>query len=222
MQPIDPKTLRAGVTDSIRRAILNGDLLPREQVNQAQIAERLGTSRGPVREALRQLEEEGLIQNIPYKGTFVIDISPDYIEELYSIRGALESFAVRRMIERAQLDELESLKTTVATMREAAEVSDLELTRELDLQFHRLICESAHHSLLLQLWKSLEAGVRLCLAHGHSAYKDPRDIVGTHPDILAAIEAKDADLASQLLDNHVREAGKTIHDSWQASGTIGA
>lgn len=217
-QLIGSRTLTDGVVDAIRRAILRGDLAPGEQVNQAQIAEKLGTSRGPVREALRQLEEEGLIQNIPYKGTFVIEITPEYIEELYSIRRVLEVFAVRRAIEKADPEDLEALRATVAEMREAVEGEDLDRSGELDLHFHYLICHSAHHNLLMQMRKSIEAGLRLCLAHGHRAtYDDPRDIVGTHPDILTAIEAKDANRAADLLDKHIREAGEAIYSSWMAS-----
>ena len=215
-KPVESKTLSESVTDSIRRAIFSGDLQAGQQVNQAQIAEQLGTSRGPVREALRQLEEEGLIQNVPYKGTFVIDISPEYIEELYGVRRVLEVFAIRRASERASREDLDALRATVAQMRQAAEASDLDLTRELDLWFHHLICQSAHHSLLLQLWKSKEAGVRLCLAHGHSAYKDPREIIGTHPDILAALESRDVEQAAQLLDQHIKVAGDAIYHSWIA------
>ncbi len=69
LQSIDSKTLRTDVTHVIREAILNGDLLPGQRINHVHIAEKLGTSRGPVREALGQLEEEGLIRNIPYNVT---------------------------------------------------------------------------------------------------------------------------------------------------------
>lgn len=221
-QQLDPKTLRDSVTGTIRRAILRGNLLPGEQVNQAQIAEKLGVSRGPVREALRQLEEEGLIQNIAYKGTFVTEITPEYIEELFSIRRVLEGFAVRRTVEVAQSDDLNTLRATVDGMREAVEVSDLDRSGELDLRFHYLICRSAHHNLLMQMWRSIESGLRLCLAHGHRVYEDPRDIVGTHPDILEAIEAKDADRAAELLDGHIREAGEAIYQSWVAVTELSA
>jgi DNA-binding GntR family transcriptional regulator len=213
-EPVDSRTLLESVADSIKRAIFNGNLPPGEQINQAQIANQLGTSRGPVREALRQLEKEGLIKNVPYKGAFVIDISPEYIEELYGIRRALEGFAIECAIKRATPEDLEALENTVMEMRQAAEASNLQLTRELDLQFHRLVCKSAHHNLLIQLWKSLEAGLRLCLAHGHSAYKDPLEIVGTHPDILAAIRSRDAEKAHQLLTEHIQIAGDTIYQSW--------
>ena len=86
LQPVDTYTLRSRVTDSVRNAILQGVLVPGGQVNQAQIAAKLGISRGPLREALRQLEEEGLVQSYPHRGTFVTEITPAYIEEVYDCR----------------------------------------------------------------------------------------------------------------------------------------
>ena len=91
-QHFDSKTLHDDVADIIRQAILRGNLAPGVKINQAQIALKLGTSRGPVREGLKQLKEEGLVREVPYKGTFVIEITPTYIEELYGIRRTLEGF----------------------------------------------------------------------------------------------------------------------------------
>ena len=213
-QVIDSKTLRNDVTNAIREAILKGDLLPGQRINQVHIAEKLGTSRGPVREALGQLEEEGLIRNTPYKGAFVIEMTPTYLKEVFSIRRALEGFAIRQAIERATPEDLQELKETVAKMQLAATMSDLAHSSELDLRFHYLVCRSAHHSLLLQMWKSIEAALRLYLAHRHRVvYEDPRHIIDTHPDILAAIEAADVEQATQLLDSHIREAEDAIHTS---------
>lgn len=216
LQPINSKTMREDVTGAIRRAILNGDLALGKKVNQVQIAQKLGTSRGPVREALRQLEEEGLIKSIPYRGTFVIEITPEYVKDLFAIRQVIEIFAVQCVIDRAQPDDLEKLRATVNEMQQAVAVSDLGRSSELDLQFHSLIYQSAHHDLLLPMWKSIEAGVRLCLAHGHRVDAGRRGFVRTHVDILAAIEAKDKDRASQLLRDHIQEAGEAIYNSWLA------
>lgn len=217
LQPINSKTMREDVTGAIRRAILNGEMALGEKINQVQIAHKLGTSRGPVREALRQLEEEGLINSIPYRGTFVIEITPEYVKDLFEIRQVIEIFAVQCAIDRAQTDDLEKLRATVNEMQQAITVSDLDRSSELDLQFHSLIYQSAHHDLLLPMWKSIEAGVRLCLAHGHRIDAERRAYIGTHLEILAAIEAKDKDRASQLLKNHIRDAGDAIYNSWLAS-----
>jgi len=216
-QPLDARTLRQGVTEAIRQVILAGELLPGDQVNQAQIAEQLGVSRGPVREALGQLEEEGLIRNIPYKGTFVTAITADYISELYSIRRVLETFAVRLAAEHATLEDLDELRTVIRQMHAAAEADDMARMSTLDIEFHSLLCRSSHHVLLMQIWKSIEIGVRRCLALRHRIYRSPYDVIGTHPHILAALEAHDAERASSILDTHIAEAGDLLYRSWAAA-----
>lgn len=226
--PVDARTLRQSVTEAIRQVILQGDLLPGAQVNQAQIAEQLGVSRGPVREALGQLEEEGLIKNVPYKGTFVTEITGDYITELYSIRRVIETFAARQAAVRATPEDLHELRTILNEMYATAELDDMALMGTLDIRFHYLIISAAHHSLLLQLWKSIEMGVRRCLALRHRIYRRSVDVIGTHPDILAALEAGDAEHAATILDAHIAEAGDHLLRSWaqaqadEAAATNGA
>lgn len=217
--PVDARTLRQSVTEAIRQVILQGDLLPGAQVNQAQIAEQLGVSRGPVREALGQLEEEGLIKNVPYKGTFVTEITSDYITELYSIRRVIETFAARQAAIRATPEELQELRTLLDQMYATAERDDMAQMGTLDIRFHYLIISAAHHSMLLQMWKSIEMGVRRCLALRHRIYRRPIDVIGTHPDILAALEAGDAELASTILDAHIAEAGEYLLRSWAQAQT---
>lgn len=220
LQPVDIYTLRTRVTESVRNAILQGVLVPGGQVNQAQIAAKLGISRGPLREALRQLEEEGLVQSYPHKGTFVTEITPAYIEEVYSIRRVLETFAVKRMIEYNNPQVLQELREIVADMLNAAETGDTHQLNELDFQFHNAILLGAQHSLLMQLWKSIEVGVRRMVVLRHGIYENLYEIVGNHPNLLAAIEVRDALLASQLLDTHIREAGEKVHAAWSATPSV--
>src|SRR5438034_6973997 len=126
IQLLEPKTLRENVLVSIRRAILDGNLAPGEQVNQQQIADKLGVSRGPIREALGQLEEEGLLRNIPYKGTFVTEITPAYIDELYDIRRVLEVFAVRRTVALADPKVVQEARLVIEAMNQAADAQDVD------------------------------------------------------------------------------------------------
>jgi len=214
LQPLDANTLRGRVTDSVRNAILQGVLEPGGQLNQAQIAAKLGISRGPLREALRQLEEEGLVQSYPHKGTFVTEITSVYIEEVYSIRRVLETFAVRRMISYNDPQVLEQLQRIVAEMLRATDAGDGHELNELDFQFHNAILLGAQHTLLMQLWKSIEVGVRRMVVLRHGIYTNLHEIVGNHPDLVAAIEAQDADRAAQLLDTHIREAGEKVYAAW--------
>lgn len=217
LHPVDARTLRQSVTDAIRQGILQGDLLPGDQVNQAQIAEQLGVSRGPVREALGHLEEEGLIKNVPYKGTFVTEITGEYICELYSIRRVIETFAAWQAAELATAEDLAELDMVLNEMYVAADLADMSRMGTLDIQFHYLICRSSHHNLLLQMWKSIEIGIRRCLVLRHRIYHSPAEVIGTHPDILTAIKAGEAAQAAAILGTHITEAGEHLYHSWTTS-----
>lgn len=215
-QRINSQTLRDSVSTNIRNAIIDGTLSPGESINHSHMAERFGISRGPIREAIAQLEEEGLVRTVPYKGAFVTDITLDYIEELYSLRLLLELFAIERTVERIDPAGLEDFRSTISEMRKGIVASDLKLTREADIRFHYLIYAHAQHSLLMSVWKAVETGMRRVLSIGHGSYADPREILGTHPDIFAAIEAKYARKAKELLEAHIRESGEAVYKSWDA------
>ncbi len=220
LKPLDIDTLRIRVTDSVRKAILQGILLPGGQVNQAQIAAKLGISRGPLREALRQLEEEGLVQSFPHKGAFVTDITPAYIEEVYSIRRVLETFVIARLIAYGDAQVLPQLCEIVVQMQASGAAGEVTQLNELDFQFRAAICRGAEHLLLMQLWKSIEVGVKRLVTLRHGIYKNLYDIVGNHPDIVAAIEARDTLSATELLDVHIREAGEQVYSAWSGRAPV--
>lgn len=208
-------TLRNDVTEVLRQAIIDGSLPPGAELNQAQIAEKLGISRGPVREAMGQLEQEGLIRNVPYKGVYVTELTKKYIEELYSIRSALETFALTRSMARFKAENLKHLQQIVDEMRQMAQVQNAEQLGNLDLQFHQYIVEKADHELLLNLWKLLEVGVRRCLRARHRIYRSLDEVIGSHPALVEAIAGQNEALARQILHDHIIEAGEQIVKHWQ-------
>jgi GntR family transcriptional regulator, gluconate operon transcriptional repressor len=219
---LEPQTLRSNVVDVLRRAILSGEYGPGAAINQADIAKQLGISRGPLREALSQLQEEGLIRILPYKGAYVTDLSEAYIEELYSLRSVLEGFAARRAVAFATPAEVTHLYDIVARMRIAAEQEDHAALAQLDLEFHRSVCLMAHHTLLMQQWKAIEHGIQRCVSLRHSIYDDPIDVVGTHPNIVAAIHAGDGERAAALMEQHILDAGEILLRAWAAQQALEA
>lgn len=211
---LETRTLKENVTNLLREAIVDGSLAAGEELNQAQIAERLGISRGPVREALGQLEQEGLILSIPYKGVVVTSLTPTYVRELYSLRGALETFAVRLGIERNDPADAAKLRRTVDEMRAAAQEGDHTELARLDLKFHSSLIHMARHDLLERTWGPLKIGVRRCLRTRHRIYASLGEVVGTHPALIDAIEERDAEHATTLLREHILEAGERIVEEW--------
>lgn len=212
---VEPRTLKENVTEILRQSIIDGSLAPGTEFNQAQLAEKLGVSRGPIREAVGQLEQEGLIESIPYKGVIVTWLTPQYVEELYSVRVALETLAVQRGIERLQPKHLAYLNNNIDEMREAARFEDMDRITKLDLKFHEYIVQMADHALLLRLWKLLEVGVRRCLHTRHKIYTSLDEVVGTHPQLVEAIAARNTEMATEALRTHITEAGEKILENWR-------
>jgi DNA-binding GntR family transcriptional regulator len=203
---LEPRTLKENVTDILRRSIVDGALPPGIEFNQAQIAERLGISRGPIREALAQLEQEGLIESTPYKGVVVTRLTRRYVEELFSVRTALETLAIERAIDRLTPQNLLALNQIVDEMRRAAQANDLTRLVDLDLAFHGQILTMADHQLAFKLWKVVEVGVRRSLRIRHEIYTLLDEVVGSHPTLVAALEAKDKALAIRILHDHISES----------------
>ena len=212
--PLQAKTLKENVTIILRKSIIDGTIAAGEVLNQAQIAERLGISRGPIREALGQLEQEGLIRNVPYKGVVVTPLSPTYVRELYDLRSAMEVFALRAGMARNDPHDVAALECTVEAMRESVKRGDpMELAR-LDLRFHSAIIQMARNSFLERSWTPMMIGVQRCLQSRHRIYATLDEIVGSHPEVLAAIVRRDVEQACSLLHRHIIDAGDQLCEHW--------
>jgi DNA-binding GntR family transcriptional regulator len=211
---IEPKTLKENVTDILRQMIIDGELAPETELNQVGIANQLGVSRGPVREALGQLEQEGLVHSIPYKGVFVTSLTRRDVEELYSVRMALETMAVERAFDRITEDDLAKLNQIVNEMSLAAKDQDLQRLVRIDLDFHEHLVIVADHDLLYKLWKQVEVGVLRCLHTRHQIYTFLDEVVGSHPTIVMAFSERNKEWAVEILREHVRESEEHILAAW--------
>ena len=217
---IKPTTLKANVTEILRQLIIEGTLAPGTEFNQAQIAEQLGVSRGPIREALGQLEQEGLLQSVPYKGVIVTPLTRKYVEELYSVRTALELLALDRSITRMTDAEIDHLDAIVEQMRVAARNGGLSQLVEIDLHFHEYLLEKADHELALKLWRNLEVGMKRCLRTRHKIYTFLDEVVGSHPTLITALKARDRVLARQILSDHIAESLQNLLANWPLEETL--
>ncbi|MCP4167333.1 MAG: GntR family transcriptional regulator [Chloroflexi bacterium] len=218
-----PRTLKENVIQILRQSIIDGSLPSGAELNQVQIAERLGVSRGPVREALGILEQEGLVQSTPYKSVIVTPLTRRYVDELYSVRVALESLALERAIDRLQPEDLEELNGIVETMGIAAHEHDSDRLAITDLEFHEYIVRLADHELVLKLWKQIEVGVQRCLHTQHEIYTFLDEVVGTHPTLVTAMADRDKAAAKQILYDHIYESASHIVGYWpmpQSEGEV--
>ena len=213
---VKPTTLKANVTEMLRQLIIDGTLAPGTEFNQAQIAEQLGVSRGPIREALGQLEQEGLLQIVPYKGVIVTPLTRKYVEELYSVRTALELLALERCVERMVEADFEQLDAIVDQMRAAAQDGDLSRLVDIDLRFHEFLLECADHELVLKLWHVLEVGIKRCLHTRHVIYTFLDEVVGSHPTLVTALRDRNLVWAVQIMSDHIAESVGNILENWPA------
>jgi DNA-binding GntR family transcriptional regulator len=199
---IERTTRASAALETLRKAILEARLPPGASIIQSEIARQLGISRAPLREALRELEEEGLVVNVPFRGTFVSTIDRRSVDELCSFRNLIERFAVQRAIERGSDDDLAGLSEIIARMEEHAERGDIDAVDQDDVAFHTLICTLADHCLLLQVWQTYAAQVQRAMALRNKINSDVRRIVGLHRPILDAILRRDVAAAQACYAEH--------------------
>ena len=148
------------VADRIREAIFSGVYAPGAALREVELASALHVSRGPVREALLQLEREGLVQGEWHRGTTVTTLSAPDIAELYSLRGALETLAVGLVVQHATGADLAAIHAVVDAMERA---HDTHTTVRLDVEFHDAVFAAAHHRRLTEAWQTIRSQVHLYL-----------------------------------------------------------
>lgn len=151
-QAVPRQSLADGVTDQIRRAILNADLEEGAAIPEAQLAARLGVSRGPVREALFQLEREGLVAFDPRGRSRVRSLTAEDFEELYSLRLQLESMSVALAAKKLTAEDRAALEDNLARCATAPTLAEM---GRLDLEFHDLVMRAARHQRLLACWRTI-------------------------------------------------------------------
>lgn len=213
---IKNKSLRERVLDSLRTAIVSGELKPGQPLVETELAAQLGVSRAPLREAIHILNTEGLLETVPYHGTTVRRLNRTDIEELYSLRSLLESFAIERIIVNGEPESaVNVLRGITNEMLSAAEDGDLSAVNRLDRRFHDALIELSGHSLLATLWNTITQRVQQVMALRNRRNSDMRQIAYNHLPIIEAIEQQDAELAMSLIRKHVATAGDLIAELWE-------
>jgi DNA-binding GntR family transcriptional regulator len=208
MEPLtslDRSTLRERALGALRAAITSGRYRPGDHLGEVELAGGLGISRGTVREALRHLEQEGLVEAGPRGRLRVNSLSGDEIRGLYQVRAALEGLAATTIIRSPR--RAEAVTALRAALDELAEESS-EFTQrvEADLAFHLLLCRLADNPMLVESWRHLEGRIRVAIM-SHDAAQLPgimsRD---RHAPILDAIERGDTAAALQVVEDHMAAA----------------
>jgi DNA-binding GntR family transcriptional regulator len=195
------RTLREIVADEIRAMIRNRQLEPGERLLEDRLAEQLGVSRNPVREAIRALENTGLVEVRPRRGAYVASLDPERAVELLELRSVLEAFAAQLAAQRRTPEQLAEIREWFDVGRDATAADDPVHAAHAHRQFHLAIERAANNAYLGPAVEPLRAQTELVF----SMLVDRRGLIGweEHVDILTAIEAGDAEAAGQATSRHM-------------------
>ena len=206
------------VTERLRASIINGSLKPGSQLSEVELASSFGVSRGPVREALQRLVQEGLLHSEPHRGVFVPVLTDEDVRDIYVAREALESAAIRSIISSATTAAAsESLDRFVTMMEKAEAAGDWEAVGNFDLEFHVALVDASGSDRLKRMFSTVISETRLCL--GVLTADDARDdLVQEHRLICDAMEAGETEGALDVLKKHFDDAVVTLRRREPGSG----
>jgi DNA-binding GntR family transcriptional regulator len=202
---LDRSTLRERALHALRAAITSGQYRPGDHLGEVELAERLGISRGTVREALRHLQQEGLV-TAGHRGMLRVNqLSPAEIRGLYQVRAALEGLAVATIIRSPRRDDaVSTLRTALSRLSDST--ADFTERVEADLGFHLLLCQLADNPLLVETWRHLEGRIRVAIM-SHDVDRLPGIMSGDrHGPIVDAIANGDVSAAVAVVDQHMAVA----------------
>ncbi|MGR6342299.1 GntR family transcriptional regulator [Priestia megaterium] len=212
LKPIEKeKTTQDKVYKEIKKAILFGGITSDEIFTEVQLAERLNTSRTPVRAAIQDLVKEGLLISIPRKGLAIKKITPEEQEEIFLLRSAIEVEAVKKLTEViTSPEQLRVLKLILKQQEEALENDDAIRFIELDHEFHLSLTRLANFTIIERVLKNLHNLTQLMGLKAVSRQGRMKNVLMEHNQIIQSIEEKDSKQASQVILNHLEKTKETL------------
>jgi DNA-binding GntR family transcriptional regulator len=220
--PRSHRQLHHWVADHLRADILEGRLKPGEWLRQERLAQAYGVSQMPVREALKQLAAEGLVEHVPYRGVRIVEFSPEDVEDLYVCRGFIEGMAARFAATHITDDEVRELAGLHDRMLACRTPEDLAEYRELNRCFHSLIFTASRRSYIVrtlaQLWSAFPTMLWSSIPRIAVASVPGRDEpdAAEHAEIVAAMTARDPERAERAVRNHIESAGGMLVGAMRA------
>ena len=208
-------TLRSEITNLLRELILNGDLQSGERLKEVEIAQQLGVSRMPVREALCALESEGLVRQEPRKGLIVVEYTEADIKEYYTIREALEVCAIKMVIDKISKEELAELNKFCDNSWQAYKNNDIDEVCAWSAEFNEHIYDSCGMPRLKEQIKTTQKYLR---TFRFTSFKEPARMeraIREHKEILHRVKAKDYDGAAKTIEQHLRDATSAYIELWK-------
>ena len=214
MEEYHDHSLSGRVFQKIREDILTGVYKEHDELREVSIGEELGVSRTPVREALRQLELEGLVTIVPNKGAYVTGITPQDVHDIYKIRSLLEGLCARWATEHItgrQIEELEEIILLSEFHLRKKSAEQAEQVSELDGKFHKVLYEASNSRILEHVLSDFHKYVQMARMMSVGAKDRAERSIEEHRDILKAIKDKDPDKAEWLANQHIMKVMENLH-----------
>jgi DNA-binding GntR family transcriptional regulator len=204
IEPLAQESTPSIIADKLRKAIGHGELKPGMQLGEADLARKLGVSRGPLREGMQRLTQEGLLVAIRNRGLFVVDMTPDDVCDMYLAREAIERAAAQKILRGDHAAAGDALLDIVGQM--AAATGDPTGVGEADIAFHERLVELAASPRLRRMHQTFITETRMCIHALEETYAASDIRVGEHRALADAIGAGDAGLVDRLLSEHMEDA----------------
>ncbi|MDO5422305.1 MAG: GntR family transcriptional regulator [Eubacteriales bacterium] len=202
--------LRDVVFNTLRQAILRGELQPGERLMEIQLAQRLGVSRTPVREAIRKLELEGLVLMIPRRGAVVAEITKQDLEDVLEVRAALEELAVKDACDHITEDQLQELKKAANEFKRTLEGTDLVACAQADINFHEIIYSATNNRRLVQMLNNLREQMYRYRMENLKDKRTHKTLVEEHDAIRRALKKHDKEKAGAAINIHIENQKRSI------------
>ena len=217
MKPLAARrSLVEDAAERIREEILSGGLRQGERLVEARIAEQLGISRGPLREAFKVLRSEGLVVDLANRGTFVVRLSPTDIREIFDLRAAIESHAAKTLARRAGVEEVRELRRLLELLEAAADSGDVRTVARADLAFHEAVCRLSGNQRLHAVFTRDVPTMQALIKIDDQLYPSLADTAQEHRPLLEAIESRDAEAAAAGFEAHIDRARDLVAEFIEA------
>lgn len=209
LEPVFRSSTVDMIAERIREAILNGTLPPGTTLGEADMAHQLGVSRGPLREGMQRLVQEGLLTTVRRRGLGVVTMTDEDVADVYLMRSAIERAAARQLLRTDQRHIKQTVKLLTAELRKMNRAATKGAARQLgdcDLVFHRTLVDAAGSPRLSRSIRTLLVETRLCTLSIHDSFEVRADLANSHEQLVAALYERDEPRLCALLETHMAEA----------------
>lgn len=214
LSAIESRPTAVVIADQLRERIIDGAFAPGDQINEAQVAAQLRVSRGPVREALNRLVQEGLLLSRPNRGVFVRELTVRDIAEVYEAREVIECAAaetITKMDAASRSSIADRLLAFTERMHPAVVAGDFVTLSRIDIEFHTSLVEAAGNTRLLRAYATLATEALICLSHFEDAYPNPDQVLPGHREIADLLRDGDMEAVHLALHRHLSLDDYELH-----------